>query len=146
MVPPGAARARGLRIAATIMAVTGITVLAVGCWLALQTQRFQAAALRAEGEVVRLTRSGDGAAPVFRFSDAAGASHEVVSNVYTTPPAWRIGERAVLLYDPAAPGDARPDSFAGTWLLPVALLGLALFEWLAAAVLFGIARRQARMP
>lgn len=137
-------KGRGLRIAAMVVAVTGVVFLCVGGWLAVQAYRFQAAALRAEGEVVRLERSGDGAAPVFRFTTAAGATHEAPHSIYSTPPAWRVGERATLLYSPAAPERARPDSFIATWLMPGVFLILGGTELLAAIVLAALARRQAR--
>lgn len=137
-------KGRGLRIAGMVVAVTGVVFLCVGGWLALQAHRFQAAALRAEGEVVRLERSGDGAAPVFRFTTAAGTTHEAPHTIYSTPPAWRLGERATLLYSPAAPEGARPDSFIATWLMPGVFLVLGAVELLAAAILLALARRQAR--
>lgn len=137
-------KGRGLRIAAMVVAVTGVVFLCVGGWLAVRASRFQAAALRTEGEVVRLERSGDGAAPVFRFTTAAGTTHEAPHNIYSTPPAWRIGERAMLLYSPAAPERARPDSFIATWLMPGVFLILGAAELLAAVILAALARRQAR--
>jgi hypothetical protein len=53
--------------------------------------------------------------PVVRFTTAAGLTLEVQGRVATHWRRYRIGSRVRVLYDPAAPSDARLDDLVDQW-------------------------------
>ncbi len=85
-----------------------------GGWHVYNKQaQFEAVALRAEAEVVRLISSSDSDGtvyyPLYRFVSAAGEAIEFKDSVGSNPPSARKGDRAVVLYDPAYPREAIVD-------------------------------------
>jgi len=86
---------------------------------------------RVGGVVVALEESAgtDGSgvtySPVIRY-EVDGRAHTFTSSNSSDPPAYDIGERVVLLYDPADPERARINSWWELWLMPVVLGGAAI--------------------
>jgi hypothetical protein len=62
--------------------------------------------------------------PRVRFVTQSGDVLEFTSSNGTRPPAFEVGEAVSVLYDPAAPGNARINSFFQLWLLPIILGGI----------------------
>jgi hypothetical protein len=59
--------------------------------------------------------------PVVRFTPSDGKVREIQLNEGSNPPAYEIGDRVTILYEPGHPLDARIKSVGGTismWLLP----------------------------
>jgi hypothetical protein len=78
-------------------------------------------------------------APVFEFVTPEGKVHRVEGDA-SSPPSYKVGDEVSVLFDPADPGGARVETFAGQWL-GVLLAGLGgaitlavagLIFWLAA--------------
>ncbi|HEX8353512.1 MAG TPA: DUF3592 domain-containing protein [Pyrinomonadaceae bacterium] len=97
----------------------------------------------AEGTVVALKvspatqDSGVTYAPVVRY-EVGGRAHTFTSNNSSNPPAYRVGERVAVLYDPGYPTRARIDNWWELWLMPVLLGGAAV---IVAVVVNGMAIR-----
>jgi hypothetical protein len=99
-----------------VFALVGAVLLTIGAWLYMREQAFVTGAARATGTVVdlRYERSSDGGGayyPTVAFVTAGGDSVTVRSRVGSSPPSWRVGETAEVLYDPANPLDARMSGF-----------------------------------
>lgn len=131
--PAGAGSARTL---SRVFLAASFLPLAFAAWFVADAQRFAARAATAEGVVVALrTRSGGEAAPVFRFVAGDGRAVEAQSPLWTSPPAWAVGERATLRYDPSRPEEAVPATFVTTYFAALVLGGVgAVFLVLAAAL------------
>jgi hypothetical protein len=63
--------------------------------------------------------------PVIKY-DVGGQTYTFESSNSSDPPAYNVGERVWLRYDPADPHRARIDSWYELWLMPVMLGGAAL--------------------
>jgi hypothetical protein len=137
---------------------TGLGLLAIavaGALIALLIRhldrRFRARALRAEASVIdyrietdRQERDGqetftDLHRPVFRYRDASGIERQALSRVATAPPAYAMGALVPILYDPARPDEAVPETGQVGQRVPL-VLGLlagavAVFALLRAAIL-----------
>lgn len=88
---------------------------------------------RSEGEVMRIV---DGR-PVVAFSLADGAVQEASGNVSSSPPAYEVGERVVVFYDPANPLEIVLDSFFERYFIATVLGGLGLaFTVLGGGIVF----------
>ncbi|WP_426958567.1 DUF3592 domain-containing protein [Muricoccus radiodurans] len=123
------------RLVGWIFFPVGLLLLALGVWLFLDARAFVARADTAEAVVSSLSRNREGGtAPVFRFVTREGRAVEAPSNVFSSPPAWTVGERATLRYDPAAPERASPATFVGTYLAPAILLPLGVIFTLVGAL------------
>ncbi|HEX8915788.1 MAG TPA: DUF3592 domain-containing protein [Humisphaera sp.] len=79
--------------------------------------------------------------PHFRFTDAAGQTHDVASSTGQYPAAYAKGDRLKVRYLPARPQEAEADTWTSLWLFPVVFVGVGSLVWLAAAVVVVVARR-----
>jgi hypothetical protein len=76
-----------------------------------------------------------------------GRAVQAEGRVFTNPPAWRLGERATLRYDPEAPERAAPATFFATWLLPLVLAGMgSAFVAVGVGVVWLVRRRPGSVP
>jgi hypothetical protein len=101
----------------------------------------------APGVIVELRRSSKGGTrPVVEFTPKGRAAIRVEGGVSSTPPAYEIGERVQVHYDPDDPERMVIDGFLEMWFVPTLVGGLAGAELLAAAVsaIVGLGRRLAR--
>jgi hypothetical protein len=64
--------------------------------------------------------------PHFQFYDSTGQSFTIISNSGATPPAFHVGQRVPILYDPANPSAAQLATFAELWFLPIVFSVLGL--------------------
>jgi hypothetical protein len=83
--------------------------------------------------------SGVTYAPVIGY-EVGGRAYTFTSGNSSDPPAYRVGERVEVLYDPGDPTRARIDSWWELWLMPVVLGGAAV---VVAVVVNGMAIRSA---
>lgn len=107
---------RVLWVLPRIFAGVGALLLAIALWLYAREQAFVASASHATGTVVSLSldHNDNGSSvyyPSVTFQTARGDSITVRSRVGSNPPAWRVGESAEVLYDPADPQAARLAGF-----------------------------------
>lgn len=107
-----------------IFALAGLLFLTIGvCWIGYQTYWAQGTAL-IEGRVVQMKHSGGkgGLLPVVEYT-VDGKSFEV-QGISSKPPAYSVGDLAMVRYRTKNPADAVINSFLQRWLLPVIFTGL----------------------
>src|SRR6266511_5226010 len=87
--------------------LAGLLLLGLALALYFRQRRFLRRAREATGVVVTLTQSpGEGGTlthPVVEFHTADGEVREFESPVGQSPPAYRVGQRVPVLYDPDRP-------------------------------------------
>jgi hypothetical protein len=98
----------------------GVVLLVAATVVTLSTLTFRAEALSASGTVVAL----DSGKPVVEFVDPDGATHRIVGNVSSNPPAFEVGERVTVRHRAGEPEEARIEGFLESWFLPTLLGGL----------------------
>ncbi|WP_035609207.1 DUF3592 domain-containing protein [Haloferula sp. BvORR071] len=105
-----------------VMLVLGLSVLlaAIAVYLGLRVKKHLANATYAEGEVVGFIeqsegRGGPSVAPVIRFSESDGTSHEVNSSAYSYPAAFELGDKIRVAYPPGKPHEAEYLGLFAQW-------------------------------
>jgi hypothetical protein len=112
--------------------VVGVLIIAWGANSWWSTSRFAARALSAPGEVIELKVHHDSEdnsntySPVFRYTLPNGRQITLESGVRTYPPAYQVGERVQVLYEPDDPAEAKISGFWSLWGPAVALGVLGL--------------------
>lgn len=123
-----------------VFALAGTLFLTIGvCWIGYQTYWGQGTAL-IEGRVVQMKMSDGkgGLFPVVAYT-VDGKVFEV-QGISTKPPAYSVGDPAMVRYRTDNPADAVLNSFIQRWLLPVIFTGLgAIF-----VAVFGRGRLRSR--
>src|SRR6266542_2013732 len=122
-----------------VIQALGVAALLAGLLLRLalylyrRQKRFLRRAVEVTGVVVafRAGSSGEGGTmqhPVVKFRTKGGEVVEFASPYGQNPPAYRVGQRVPVLYDPGRPAAAALRSFASLWLgcLVAGLLGATL--------------------
>ena len=133
---------RSILFTSIIMFVVGLGLLIGAVFIYSTTRKFVATAKTAEGTVfdIVLVREispgtpgakGGGMRDMFyprvRFVTEDGITKEFQSRVGASPPAYRLGEKVKVLYDPANPYDAQVASFLSLWGLPLLLFVMGAF-------------------
>ncbi len=141
---PSTVLAKVLRIIACILIVfllieAGIAVLLLdSAWEKRDTWN------RAEATVTELERvntsdtAGQTWRPVFSLP-VEGKVYIIRSSSSSNPPAYKVGEKAEMLYPAENPQEAVTNTFWGLYIWPVALFGFAALEGLTVLVLLLIA-------
>lgn len=127
-------------------------LLVVGAGFAVWTLVFVSRSEAATGTVIRLEDEGRAdrrsaarmTRPVIRFTTGSGAMIEFGHGFVSTPPAYDVGERVQVRYDPASPAAARIASPLSLWLLPGVFGGLGAIFGAVAIVLIALYTAQAR--
>lgn len=114
-----------------IFLLIGLGLLGGAAYLVLDTRADIARAETAAGTVIDLIgrRDSDGDTiyyPHVRYVTRSGETVEFTASVGSSPPAFDVGEPVSVLYDPAAPTEARIDSFFQLWFGAVILGGIGL--------------------
>jgi hypothetical protein len=113
----------------------GLIAFSIAASLVLSQRAFEARALQAEGQVIELalraSESGDGTRetsyfPVVAFETAAGQPIKFEASDGSDPPAYEVGQRVGVLYDPNAPQKAQLKSLASAWMGPDILGGFGV--------------------
>jgi hypothetical protein len=136
-------------------AAVSLILLGVAAALVISSAGFASAAERTVGTVVDLDyasgsrRSSGGysrvAYPhVTYVNEADRREYTFRDDVGSNPPAYAVGERVSVLYDPDRPGDARIDSWANRFLGASICGGLGVVFGTIGALLLIAARRRAR--
>lgn len=81
--------------------------------------------------------------PTVRFR-ADGRTYTFTSSTGSDPPAYEVGDRVPVVYDPADPGDARVNTFWSLYLAPIVLGGLAVVFLAVGVPLFRHGRSRLR--
>lgn len=118
-------------------------ILATACFFSYrQNRRLQAVADHAVGKVVELRRDSDSTyRPVVSFRTAQGQAITFATSWATNPPAYRVGDSVNVIYDAAAPDQARIDSFIAFWAGTLILGFIATIFGLLSAILMVVAKR-----
>jgi hypothetical protein len=113
----------------------GLGLLAGAGYAASRTAAFLRIAASADGTVVDLVESvstdSDGRRsrtyrPVVEFAPASGAVRTFTSSSGSSPPAYDVGERVTVLYDPQNTHDARLKGTFSLWGVAIILGGIGL--------------------
>lgn len=102
---PSAQGGRVLRLIGRIFLTLSLLLLGISAWLTQSEWRFLAAMPEVEARVVanRPNPGNRTFVPVFRYRTPDGQEVEVSGTVGTRPPAYAVGQRVMLHYDPAHP-------------------------------------------
>ncbi len=124
----------------------GLVFAALGLGLGIRQARWEALSQRAVAQVVRQVSDGDDLySPELRFPTPDGGAVSFVAGTAANPPAYALGEKVTVLYDPAKPEQAVIDSFMARWFMPLLFAGFGLI-WLvigvAPLILRGLRRRK----
>jgi len=145
--PTSASGRRVLPLVAVGLSLFGAIFVTIGVFALKSSQILMAEGVTAPGVVTRLEQrsstSGSGSNrrtsssfyPWFRFTDAAGQTHEIASNMGTNPPSHSIGEAVTVRYLPAQPQEAVIDSWTSLWLFPTIFIGVGCLPEIAAVIL-----------
>lgn len=131
-----------------VFGLIGLVLIGAAAAVYFADRRVTTDALRAEGIVVELMRSGKGYKPLVHIQ-VEGRTHEILGTVSSSPPSFSVGDRVDVLYPPGNPAAGVIDSFMERYFVPVLLTGLgAIFG--SIGLVFGIvrfvsARRRARV-
>lgn len=74
--------------------------------------------------------------PVFVFEDSRGQAQEIYSSSGQYPPAYRVGDKVEVLYQPDDPKHAKINGFLELWIWPVMLGIFGVIELFIAMVQF----------
>ena len=126
----------------------GLGLLAWGGYLASRTAAFVGSAGAAEGTVVAFvqTTSTDGPTyqPIVAFTPASGGPRKLTSDMGASPPAYDVGDKVTVLYDPADPGDARIESTFALWGGAIILCGVGTAFAAVGGGMLGVRRAATR--
>jgi hypothetical protein len=149
LVPPGYSKRSGqpdMTTAGLVIIALGCLVAGIGVCLAVGWYRFASTALRTEGIVVRMVRGNDDgtSAPVVRYQ-AGRHAFELKGSVYSSPPAYSVGEKVHVRYQRDQPGAGRIDSFTERGLAPLLCAGSGVILMaVGLVVISGRPRRHSR--
>ena len=137
----------------------GIALLAGGAVYVFVILSFTDRAVHAEGQVVKMDTvrnaapfmdqvEGSGVIyyPVVRFKTQDGKAVDFRAASGSQHPAYSIGDRVPVMYDPSNPKDSRIDTVWGVWGAPLILLGIgAVFLMLGFLAPFGFGNMPRRL-
>lgn len=123
-----------LAVAVAVELVIGL-VLLNDAWERRETwNRGQATVTELE-KVESSANGGETWRPIFSLS-AEGKEYNIRSSSSSNPPAYRIGEQVEMLYPAANPAAAVTNTFAGLYVMPCVVLGMAGMESVLALAFF----------
>ena len=137
-----------------VFSVVGALLCGIALLLYQHTSAFIASASRTQGEVLRLlhvesskSNSSGTWKPLVRFKAPSGEIIEFAPSSSSSPPAYKVGEKVDVFFDPNDPQDAMLDGFFSLWGGALITGGLGLVFLLVTAVLLfvpatGPARRR----
>ncbi|HEY7483835.1 MAG TPA: DUF3592 domain-containing protein [Streptosporangiaceae bacterium] len=123
----------------TIFGGVGVLLLGIAIVLAAMTASFLARADRTDGTVTALTdkvstsqdssgyrRTRTSWYPTVEFTTPDGRRFSFRGSVGSNPPAYDVGERVLVAYDPGDPSDARIATFWSAYLIPLIFGGIGV--------------------
>ena len=123
--------------AGALFILVGLCAIVASFFLSGGTQNFLKNAISTDGTVLELVESinhnSHGSsyiyAPKISFTTKNGEEYTVVSNSGSNPPAYRVGQKVGVLYNPKNPTDFRINSFLDIWggLLILSGIGAVFF-------------------
>jgi uncharacterized protein DUF3592 len=141
---PGMAKLNVRIIVGAVFAPVGLILLGVAAALAVSSAGFASTADRAKGTVVDLAYRNGAAYPYVTYvSPSDRREYTFGESTGSWPPAYAIGERVPVVYDPDHPGHAHIDSWANKFLGPTICGGLGVVFTTIGALLLILERRRA---
>ncbi|NNE48975.1 MAG: DUF3592 domain-containing protein [Altererythrobacter sp.] len=144
---------KALRSIGGILLAMGLFAFAAGGWSIWSDRQFAENGVQATGTVVsfeqrRVKRSNSRGyrtmyRPVVTFDGQDGAEYRFVGQAGSSSPAYAIGERVNVIYDPWSPDDAIIDDFGSRQKAPLIFLGVGLIVGgIGAVLVYFFLRRQ----
>lgn len=98
-------------IVSLVLLTTSLVFLGIAGWMFYQQKSLENRGMTTTGTVTRLVASTDSDgttyAPVFEFKTQGGRTFEIQSDSYSSPPAYEVGQRVTIIYDPEKPATAQ---------------------------------------
>ena len=116
-----------IKIVGVALMLCAVLPLAGGTFFYNRTKLFLETAIKTDGVVTEMVavQSSDGgnsqSAPVYKFTAKDGTECTIRSSVSSYPPAFSVGQKIAVLYDPSNPQNAKIDGFFNIWLVPFIL-------------------------
>ncbi|MCO7225940.1 DUF3592 domain-containing protein [Pleionea sp. CnH1-48] len=111
--------------------VVGAVALSVGSFLLGKTYQFVEFSVRTQGVVVEHIKAHRGYAvtPLVEFHSDSGEKIRFQAGAASSPPAFDIGEKVLVIYPYHQPDNANIDSFRTLWVGPLVpfFLGICFF-------------------
>jgi hypothetical protein len=111
-----------------LFGLVGLGLLVPALWSGYQSWAFLRIASDAPGIVTALEWNDDtnnGARPVVRY-ELRGEPYNITGTVWSSPPAYAVGDQVQVLYPPGQPRAARIYSWFEFWFVPTLLGGIGL--------------------
>lgn len=119
------------RVLAIVLILPALVPLSLGVWGFNATMDYLATAQPTEATIVRNVESVSQSSvsramftPVVSFSTPDGKTHKFEATVKTDTPAYEVGEKVAILYQPDEPKRWRFDSWETLWLFTITYLGI----------------------
>ncbi|HEY3430369.1 MAG TPA: DUF3592 domain-containing protein [Cyclobacteriaceae bacterium] len=112
----------------------GVILLTIAAVIFYFNQRALSQYTKTEGVVIRNQFNGGSARPIISYR-WEGTEFLYTGNTWTSPPAYKRGEKVDLYVNPNEPEDVWVDSFVGRWLAMTIVGGLG-FVFLGFLTLF----------
>ncbi len=112
--------------------IAGIMLLIVACFTLNHSLTFLRSGEKAVGTVIRFEKSTDtenkSVTPIFQFTARDNRQYTFRHFISTNPPAWDIGEKSTIIYNPADPTQAKLLTYFGVfnWTIECVAFGLPL--------------------
>ena len=134
-----------LLIVGVILTVLGpIMLLACGIGVACE-RHFLKLATSAEAMVVVMAEvhhdDGTSYAPVYVFLDTKGQEQKIFSKTSSYPPAYRVGDKIKVVFDPLSPRDAQMDNYFDMWGWQTLVGGIGVAQVMIGIVLILVTRK-----
>jgi hypothetical protein len=118
-----------LFILPALFGLVGLGLLVPAIWSGYQSWGFLQVAKAAPGSVTALEWNGDsgssGARPVISY-ELRGEPYQMTGNVWSSPPAYTVGDQVQVFYPPDQPKAARLYSWFEFWFVPTLLGSVGL--------------------
>lgn len=112
-----------------LLLLVGLVLMSIAGWQFRQTMKLLKNGERAKARVLELisTRGSDGTTyrPLFGFVTKANQVKQFEYDVSASPPDWKVGEEADVIYDPDRPERARLIGYWGLFIASIILAAVA---------------------
>jgi len=116
---------KALKIIKYVFTIVGALMLVGTFFIFKSTNDFLSTSVNTQGKVIDMSRSRSSSsssnsvmyAPIIKFTDEKGNSHEFTSSTSSSSPSYSVGENVEILYNPVSPNDAKIKGFFSFLLL-----------------------------
>ncbi|HEX8530429.1 MAG TPA: DUF3592 domain-containing protein [Cytophagales bacterium] len=113
-----------------LLLLVGVVLMSIAWWQFQRTMKLLRNGERAKARVLELVESrsrSDGTSyrPVFGFVTKANQAQQFEYDVSSSPPAWRVGEEADVIYNPEKPEETKLVGYWGLFIASIILAAVA---------------------